>query len=107
AWRPLGAGARGDGGGGGRSDWQNRRTLADQFREPDTARWYVPILNGALSFVLAFQSAVAPRGSAGAQLWPPGWLPAVVFALVLLADWQLRPVDVGELERLRYRYKGA
>ena len=32
---------------------------------------------------------------------------AVVFLLVLVARTQLRPVDVGELERLRYRYKGA
>ena len=32
---------------------------------------------------------------------------AVVFLLVLVARTQLRPVDVGELEQLRYRYKGA
>jgi len=31
----------------------------------------------------------------------------VVFVFVLAARWALRPVDVGQLEDLKYRYKGA
>lgn len=34
-------------------------------------------------------------------------LPGVVFLVIYVARSQLRPVDVGELERLRYGYKGA
>lgn len=34
-------------------------------------------------------------------------LPGVVFLVGFVARGQLRPVDVGELERLRYGYKGA
>ncbi|QDS76646.1 hypothetical protein FKW77_008136 [Venturia effusa] len=34
-------------------------------------------------------------------------LPGVVFLIIFVARRQLRPVDVQELERLRYGYKGA
>jgi len=32
---------------------------------------------------------------------------AVIVVLAVIARRELRPVDVTELERLRYRYKGA
>jgi len=36
-----------------------------------------------------------------------GLVPGFVFGVILFARTQLRPVDVGSLEKLRYRYKGA
>jgi hypothetical protein len=34
-------------------------------------------------------------------------MPAAVFLVVYAVRTQLKPVDVGELERLKYGYKGA
>lgn len=65
---------------------------------------YMPLLNAVLSGVLALQSVVSKRGP---QLWPPAWVPAAVFWLILAVRYMLRPVDVEGLEKLRYGYKGA
>jgi len=34
-------------------------------------------------------------------------LPGVVFLIIYVTRTQLRPVDVAELEKLKYGYKGA
>ena len=40
--------------------------------------------------------------------WGFGWLPAGVYAVVLLAKWMMGSVDPeGELGGLRYGFKGA
>lgn len=69
-------------------------------------RKYLVYLNAALCVVLALREVAGGRG------WREGMaggglVPGFVFALVLFARTQLAPVDVGELERLRYGYKGA
>ncbi|KAJ9642565.1 hypothetical protein H2199_004946 [Coniosporium tulheliwenetii] len=59
-------------------------------------------LNGGLCGILALGEWMGREKVGG---W--GWLPAVTFVLVLIARVLLRPVDVGGLEGLKYRYKGA
>ncbi|OCK83627.1 hypothetical protein K432DRAFT_423215 [Lepidopterella palustris CBS 459.81] len=67
---------------------------------------YIVPVNAVLCAILAVQEWVNGRGwrvgMAGG-----GYVPAFVFLVILFARTQLRPVDISELERLRYRYKGA
>lgn len=72
-----------------------------------SVRRHVVPLNGVLSAVLAVREGLAGTGWREGLAGGGGYVPAFVFLLVLVARTQLRPVDVGELERLRYRYKGA
>jgi len=67
---------------------------------------YIVYLNAALCGVLALREVASGRG------WREGMaggglVPGFVFGVILFARTQLRPVDVGSLEKLRYRYKGA
>lgn len=84
------------------------RNIKDWLLDPPTSQWYVFILNGVLSGILALQSYLSGRdGRRPEEVWPPGWLPAAIFIVVSVARTMLNPVDVGELEKLKYEYKGA
>lgn len=72
-----------------------------------SVRRHIVPLNGVLSAVLAVREGLAGTGWREGLAGGGGYVPAFVFLLVLVARTQLRPVDVGGLERLRYRYKGA
>ncbi|KAF2100802.1 hypothetical protein NA57DRAFT_74398 [Rhizodiscina lignyota] len=87
----------------------SRRSINDWLLNlPASQQWYIFILNAVLCAVLALQSILAGRGGRKQEeVWPPGWLPGCVFALVMVARVQLKPVDVEELEKLKYHYKGA
>lgn len=63
-------------------------------------------LNGVLAGILAIHAWFAPS-MRNEQAWVWGVLPGVCYMLVLNARLQLRPVGWGELEGLRYEYKGA
>jgi len=67
---------------------------------------YLPWMNGALGAVLSFMAWADYRRGRPEDVWK-GLLPAVVFAIIMFARTQMRPLDVGGLERLRYGYKGA
>ena len=69
---------------------------------------YLPYLNAALAglLVIAGWALEAKRGSE--VVWFGfGFLPAVVYGVVIAAKTIMGSVDVGELEGLKYRYKGA
>jgi hypothetical protein len=67
---------------------------------------YLPSLNLALSAVLGIMGLVS-RGKELAW-WGFGWLPAAVYAVVLLAKVVMGSVDPeAELGSLRYEFKGA
>ncbi|TID15710.1 hypothetical protein E6O75_ATG08038 [Venturia nashicola] len=67
---------------------------------------YLDHLNVALSIVLVLFALGAKLKGVEEELYL-SLLPGVVFLVCFVARGQLRPVDVGELERLRYGYKGA
>ncbi|KAF2490928.1 hypothetical protein BU16DRAFT_530514 [Lophium mytilinum] len=69
-------------------------------------RRYITYLNGALVVVLALRELSSGRGWREGMAGG-GYVPGFVYAVVLFARTQLRAVDVGVLEGLRYRYKGA
>lgn len=70
-------------------------------------RQYLPYLNLGLCGVLVLLGMVASR-KAEELWWGFGWLPAGVYAVVLLAKWVMGSVDPeGELGGLRYGFKGA
>jgi hypothetical protein len=65
---------------------------------------YLPYLNLGLIVVLALGGMLLREGGA----WPGfGLLPGVVYGLVIGAKWIMGSVDVGELDGLKYNYKGA
>lgn len=68
---------------------------------------YIVPLNLALCVVLALQELVARRGWREGMMVGGGYVPGFVFAVIMFARNELRRVDLGDLERLRYRYKGA
>ncbi|KAE9978001.1 hypothetical protein EG328_007217 [Venturia inaequalis] len=88
-----------------------------QKTTPDTTRYsseigplkkYLDHLNAGLSVVLLlFALRAKQKGEGAEEELYLSLLPGVVFLVVYVARGQLRPVDVGELERLRYGYKGA
>jgi len=69
---------------------------------------YLPHLNATLCIVLLLAAWRAKL--AGAEREEEMYLsilPPVVFLIIYVARTQLKPVDVGELEKLKYGYKGA
>jgi hypothetical protein len=79
-------------------------SFAELFGDASSSAFYVPALNAVLSGLLALQATLVRRDT---SVWPPTWVPAAVFWLVLIVRYILRPVDVAGLERMRYQYKGA
>ncbi|KAF2809547.1 uncharacterized protein BDZ99DRAFT_571345 [Mytilinidion resinicola] len=69
-------------------------------------RRYIVYLNGTLVVVLALRELSSGRGWREGMAGG-GYVPGFVYGVVLFARTQLRAVDVGVLEGLRYRYKGA
>jgi len=67
---------------------------------------YLPWLNGVMSALLAMMAGVDYRRGRPEDMWR-GLLPGMIFAIVMFARTQMRPLDVAGLERLRYGYKGA
>jgi hypothetical protein len=66
----------------------------------------LPPLNLGLCVVLVGLGAVVERRHE--VWWGFGWLPGLIWGVVLLAKWIMGGVDPeGELDGLRYRYKGA
>jgi hypothetical protein len=68
---------------------------------------YLPLLNMGLSGILVLLGMVVSRRDSGLW-WGFGWLPAGVYAVVILAKWVMGSVDPeGELGELKYGFKGA
>jgi hypothetical protein len=68
---------------------------------------YLPYLNAVLVVLLALAGFVGQqRAKEGEGLWF-ALLPGLVFGFVGVAKGIMGSVDVGQLERLRYGYKGA
>jgi hypothetical protein len=67
---------------------------------------YIDHLNAGTCLLLALQALRAKSQGLIDEVWL-AVLPSVVFLLLYLVRSQLRPVNVKELEKLRYGYKGA
>jgi hypothetical protein len=67
---------------------------------------YLPYLNLGLSGVLALAGLLV--GGKGAELFSGfGYLPGLIYGFVIVAKVVMGSVDVGELEDLKYGFKGA
>lgn len=97
------------------TDFEHR--LLDAVPENGPLRMALPWLNGGICAVLGLTAVVLyRRGSAASKggedvgpLWIFCLVPGIAWAMVEVAMRGMRDVEkgVGELERLRYRYKGA
>ncbi|KAL2051593.1 hypothetical protein ABVK25_008007 [Lepraria finkii] len=69
---------------------------------------YIGYLNGGLSLLIAL-NAMSFKDKQGVHegFWLLCLLPVVSFSIIILARRLMLSVDVGELEDLKYRYKGA
>ncbi|MCJ1243501.1 hypothetical protein MMC30_000698 [Trapelia coarctata] len=92
--------------GGGTS--QPREVFTTFATDSKPIHKYLPYLNGALSLLLAI-NAINWRGRRGVHegFWVLCLLPAVVFSITVAARKIMLDVDINELERLKYGYKGA
>jgi hypothetical protein len=85
----------------------HREMLRNVLLHPDgPIAEYLPLLNGVLCMILGFLGMVF-RGRQEVW-WGFGWLPAVVYSVVLLAKVVMGSVDPeAELGGLKYEFKGA
>jgi len=69
---------------------------------------FIPYLNGILGLLLAV-NALSWRGRSGVhgEFWILCLLPTIIFSISVAARRIMLDVDVGELEHLKYGYKGA
>lgn len=70
------------------------------------AKYIVPA-NGLLCVLLAIGELWQGRSWSEGMSIGGGYVPGLVMAVVMFARRELRTVDLGELERLRYRTKGT
>lgn len=87
--------------------------LLDAMPDNGPLRTALPWLNGSICVVLALAAVVlyrrAGRAAEAGGLWVLCLLPGIAWLMVEVAIRSMRDVEkgVGELEKLRYRYKGA
>ncbi|CAK4033337.1 Hypothetical predicted protein [Lecanosticta acicola] len=67
---------------------------------------YLPVMNGVLSGVLGLAGVVSWRQGRVEEAMM-GILPAAILGLGVFVRWQLRSVDLGDLEGRKYGLKGA
>ncbi|KAK4549884.1 hypothetical protein LTR36_005185 [Oleoguttula mirabilis] len=67
---------------------------------------YLVWLNAGLAGLLLLAAAVSWRKGAGEDAWREA-LPAMILAMTLFARQQLAPLDLEELQKAKYNYKGA
>ncbi|KAF2635145.1 hypothetical protein P280DRAFT_437611 [Massarina eburnea CBS 473.64] len=70
------------------------------------AKYLVPV-NAVLCGILAVMELLQGRALSEGMTIGGGYVPGFVMAVVMFARRELRVVDLGELERLRYRTKGG
>ena len=82
-------------------------TLGKHSREEvGPLKKYLDHLNAGVCVILALQAIRAKQQGLTDEVWL-AVLPSAVFLLLFLVRTQLKPVDIAELEKLRYGYKGA
>ena len=67
---------------------------------------YLVYLNAALAGILLLASTVSWRKGANAEAWQQA-LPAIIFGLTIFVRHQLAPLDLEDLQKAKYDYKGA
>lgn len=72
----------------------------------DVLKTYAVPVNGAVCVALAVGELILRREWRQGVMVGGGYLPGFVFVVCMWARRELRVVDLGELERLRYRGKG-
>jgi len=92
-------------GGANNGSHHSPRTFPPQQRPINK---YIPYLNGTFGLLLAIDGLIW-RGRSGVHegFWILCLLPTIVFSISIVARRIMLEVDVDELERLRYGYKGA
>lgn len=70
------------------------------------AKWIVPA-NGSLCGILALVELWKGRSWSEGMTIGGGFVAGFVMAIVMWARRELRTVDMGELEKLKYRAKGT
>ncbi|KAF2745712.1 hypothetical protein M011DRAFT_446990 [Sporormia fimetaria CBS 119925] len=80
------------------------------YLSPETAdllRQYMIPVNAALCAILCITELAQRRSWGEGMMIGGGYVPGFVLTFILWARRELRVVDLGELERLRYRTKGG
>jgi hypothetical protein len=72
----------------------------------EVLKTYAVPVNGVVCAVLAVGELIMGREWSQGVTIGGGFLPGLVFGVCMWARRELRVVDLGELERLRYRGKG-
>lgn len=75
---------------------------------------FLPVLNGVLAVVVGLGTYVQKSKGDGIvngremklEAWA-GYLPLVVYTMSLIVRYSMTPIDLSELEKTKYKYKGA
>ncbi|KAF2184421.1 hypothetical protein K469DRAFT_709159 [Zopfia rhizophila CBS 207.26] len=91
-------------------DISNPSTKTAPFLSPEIeelVKKYITPVNGTICAILALHELSQGREWRKGIMISGGYVPLFIMVVVQWARRELRVVDLGELERLRYRYKGA
>lgn len=75
--------------------------------QAELVRRYIVPVNGAICVILALWEFWQRRSWSEGVIVGGGFAPGLVLGVILYARKELRVLDLGELEGLRYRYQGA
>ncbi|KAF8458885.1 hypothetical protein BGX38DRAFT_1138466 [Terfezia claveryi] len=75
---------------------------------------FLPVLNGVLAVVVGLGTYVQKSKGDGIangremrlEAWA-GYLPLVVYTMSIIVRYAMTPIDLSELEKTKYKYKGA
>ncbi|KAI9731678.1 MAG: hypothetical protein M1834_004467 [Cirrosporium novae-zelandiae] len=89
-------------------DPKGKRPLYRAVQEEGPLQKYLELLNGALCALLSIAAwRIKDKQGAHEGFWMICLVPAVMFVLITIARRVMHTVNIDELERLRYEYKGA
>ncbi|KAK5127519.1 hypothetical protein LTR85_006858 [Meristemomyces frigidus] len=87
-------------------DWKGKTALYRLEAAKGPVEKYLIYLNAGLAALLLLAAAVSWRKGAREDAWREA-LPAIILAMTLFARQQLAPLDLEELQKAKYDYKGA
>ncbi|KAK5171448.1 uncharacterized protein LTR77_004592 [Saxophila tyrrhenica] len=87
-------------------DRKGKKPVYQVEAEKSPVEKYLVYLNAALAGLLLLAATLSWRKGLGDDAWREA-LPAVILGLTLFVRQQLAPLDLEDLQKARYEYKGA